>query len=99
VQTCALPIFNRKGVSAFSGRVGQKVASPLCTIVDDGTLPNRRGSLAVDDEGTPGQYNVLVENGVLRGYMQDRLNARLSGVAPTGKGRRESFAATPMPRV
>src|SRR5690606_3194740 len=69
--------FNRKGVSAFSGRIGQKVASPLCTIVDDGTLPNRRGSLAVDDEGTPGQYNVLVENGVLRGYMQDRLNARL----------------------
>ena len=91
--------FNRKGVSAFSGRIGQKVASPLCTIVDDGTLPNRRGSLAVDDEGTPGQYNVLVENGVLRGYMQDRLNARLSGVAPTGNGRRESFAHIPMPRM
>lgn len=91
--------FNRKGVSAFSGRIGEKVASPLCTIVDDGTLPNRRGSLAVDDEGTPGQYNVLVENGVLRGYMQDRLNARLSGVAPTGNGRRESFAHIPMPRM
>jgi TldD protein len=91
--------FNRKGVSAFSGRIGEKVASSLCTIVDDGTLPNRRGSLAVDDEGTPGQYNVLVENGVLRGYMQDRLNARLSGVAPTGNGRRESFAHIPMPRM
>lgn len=91
--------FNRKGTSAFSGRVGQKVASDLCTIVDDGTLPNRRGSLAVDDEGTPGQYNVLVENGVLRGYMQDRMNARLMGVAPTGNGRRESFAHVPMPRM
>lgn len=91
--------FNRKGTSAFTGRVGQKVASDLCTIVDDGTLPNRRGSLAVDDEGTPGQYNVLVENGVLRGYMQDRMNARLMGVAPTGNGRRESFAHIPMPRM
>jgi TldD protein len=91
--------FNRKGVSAFSGRVGQKVASSLCTIVDDGTLAQRRGSLAVDDEGTPGQYNVLVENGILRGYMQDKLNARLSGVAPTGNGRRESFAHIPMPRM
>ena len=91
--------FNRKGTSKFSGRVGQTVASPLCTIVDDGTLPNRRGSLAIDDEGTPGQYNVLVENGVLRGYMQDKLNARLSGVAPTGNGRRESFAHIPMPRM
>ena len=91
--------FNRKGTSAFSGRVGQKVASPLCTIVDDGTLPNRRGSLAVDDEGTPGQYNVLVENGVLKGYMQDKLNARLMGVEPTGNGRRESFAHMPMPRM
>ena len=91
--------FNRKGVSAFSGRVGEQVANPLCTIVDDGTLPNRRGSLAVDDEGTPGQYNVLVENGVLKGYMQDRMNARLMGVAPTGNGRRESFAHVPMPRM
>jgi TldD protein len=91
--------FNRKGTSAFSGRVGQQVASPLCTIVDDGTMPDRRGSLSVDDEGTPGQYNVLVENGVLRGYMQDRLNARLMGVAPTGNGRRESYAHIPMPRM
>lgn len=91
--------FNRKGTSAFTGCVGQKVASDLCTIVDDGTLPNRRGSLSVDDEGTPGQYNVLVENGVLRGYMQDRMNARLMGVAPTGNGRRESFAHIPMPRM
>ena len=91
--------FNRKGTSAFSGKVGKQVASPLCTIVDDGTLPNRRGSLAVDDEGTPGQYNVLVENGILRGYMQDKLNARLMGVKPTGNGRRESFAHVPMPRM
>ncbi len=91
--------FNRKGTSAFSGKVGQQVASPLCTIVDDGTIPNRRGSLAVDDEGTPGQYNVLVENGILRGYMQDKLNARLMGVEPTGNGRRESFAHVPMPRM
>ena len=91
--------FNRKGTSAFSGKVGQKVAAPHCTIVDDGTLPKRRGSLAIDDEGTPGQYNVLVENGVLRGYMQDKLNARLMGVAPTGNGRRESFAHLPMPRM
>jgi len=91
--------FNRKGTSAFSGRVGQQVASSLCTIVDDGTLANRRGSLAVDDEGTPGQYNVLVEDGILRGYMQDKLNARLMGVEPTGNGRRESYAHIPMPRM
>ena len=91
--------FNRKGTSAFSGKVGKQVASTLCTIVDDGTLPNRRGSLAVDDEGTPGKYNVLVENGILRGYMQDKLNARLMGVEPTGNGRRESFAHVPMPRM
>ena len=91
--------FNRKGTSAFSGKVGQRVASPHCTIVDDGTLPNRRGSLAIDDEGTPGQYNVLVEKGVLRGYMQDKMNARLTGVSPTGNGRRESFAHMPMPRM
>ena len=91
--------FNRKGTSAFSGMVGQRVASSLCTIVDDGTMRNRRGSLSIDDEGTPGQYNVLIENGVLRGYMQDKLNARLMGVAPTGNGRRESFAHIPMPRM
>ena len=91
--------FNRKGTSAFSGKVGQRVAAPHCTIVDDGTLPDRRGSLAIDDEGTPGQYNVLVENGVLKGYMQDKLNARLMGVAPTGNGRRESYAHMPMPRM
>lgn len=91
--------FNRKGVSAFSGRVGEMVASPLVTVVDDGTIPGRRGSLAVDDEGTPGQYNVLIEGGRLKGYMQDRMNARLMGVAPTGNGRRESFAHVPMPRM
>ena len=91
--------FNRKGTSAFTGRVGQRVASPLCTIVDDGTIENRRGSLAVDDEGTPGQYNVLIEKGILKGYMQDKLNARLMGVAATGNGRRESFAHIPMPRM
>ncbi len=91
--------FNRKGVSAFSGRIGQKVASEQCTIVDDGTIPNRRGSLSVDDEGTPGQNTVLVENGILRAYMQDKLNARLMGVEPTGNGRRESFAHVPMPRM
>lgn len=91
--------FNRKGVSAFSGKVGQKVASDLCTIVDDGTIANRRGSLAIDDEGTPGQYTTLVENGILRGYMQDKLNARLMGVEATGNGRRESFAHIPMPRM
>jgi len=91
--------FNRKKTSAFSGRIGKQVASSLCTIVDDGSIPGRRGSLAIDDEGTPGQYNVLVEDGVLRGYMQDKLNARLMGVAPTGNGRRESYAHVPMPRM
>ncbi len=91
--------FNRKGVSAFAGRVGQQVASKLCTIVDDGTIANRRGSLTVDDEGTPSGRTVLVENGILRGYMQDKLNARLMGVDPTGNGRRESFAHIPMPRM
>ncbi len=91
--------FNRKGTSAFSGRVGDQVASKSCTIVDDGTIANRRGSLAIDDEGTPGQYNVLVEDGILRGYMQDKMNARLMGVDPTGNGRRESFAHAPMPRM
>jgi TldD protein len=91
--------FNRKGTSAFSGRVGEKVASPLCTVVDDGTLSGRRGSLNIDDEGHPTQRTVLIENGVLKGYMQDRLNARLMGVAPTGNGRRESYAHLPMPRM
>ena len=91
--------FNRKGTSAFSGRVGEKVASPLCTVVDDGTLSGRRGSLNVDDEGHPTQRTVLIENGILKGYMQDRLNARLMGVAPTGNGRRESYAHLPMPRM
>ncbi len=91
--------FNRKKVSAFSGRIGERVASPLVTVVDDGTLPNRRGSLNVDDEGTPTRENILIENGVLRGYMQDRLNARLMGMSPTGNGRRESYAYPPMPRM
>ncbi|MFC3607846.1 metalloprotease TldD [Stutzerimonas tarimensis] len=91
--------FNRKGSSAYSGRVGQKVASSLCTIVDDGTLADRRGSLSVDDEGTPTQCTTLIENGVLKGYIQDKLNARLMGVAATGNGRRESYAHLPMPRM
>jgi len=91
--------FNRKGVSTFSGKIGQRVASKLCTIVDDGTIASRRGSLSVDDEGTPGQKTILVEDGILRGYMQDKLNARLMGVDPTGNGRRESFAHIPMPRM
>ena len=91
--------FNRKGTSAFAGRMGDKVASPLCTVVDDGTLPNRRGSLSVDDEGVPGECTTLVENGVLKGYMQDKLNARLMGMRSTGNGRRESFAHLPMPRM
>jgi len=91
--------FNRKGTSAFAGRIGESVAAPGCTVVDDGTLPNRRGSLNVDDEGTPTQCTVLIENGILRGYMQDTLNARLMGVAPTGNGRRESYAHLPMPRM
>jgi len=91
--------FNRKGTSAFAGRVGQRVASPLCTIVDDGTLARRRGSLNIDDEGTPTQCTTLIENGVLRGYMQDKLNARLSGNRPTGNGRRESFAHLTLPRM
>jgi len=91
--------FNRKGTSVFSGRIGEKVASSLCTVVDDGTLPGRRGSLNIDDEGTPTQTTVLIENGILKGYMQDKLNARLMGVAPTGNGRRESYAHLPMPRM
>ena len=91
--------FNRRGTSVFSGHMGELVASELCTVVDDGTIANRRGSVAIDDEGTPGQYNVLIENGILKGYMQDKLNARLMGVAPTGNGRRESYAHLPMPRM
>jgi len=91
--------FNRKGSSAFSGKIGQQVASTLCTIVDDGTLANRRGSLNIDDEGTPAQYNVLIKQGILQGYMQDKHNAKLMGVAPTGNGRRESYAHLPMPRM
>jgi len=91
--------FNRKGTSAFSGRVGERVASDLCTVVDDGTLQGRRGSLSIDDEGTPTELTVLIENGILKGYMQDKLNARLMGVKPTGNGRRESYANLPMPRM
>jgi TldD protein len=91
--------FNRKGTSAFSGKLGQQVASKGITVVDDGTLPNKRGSLTIDDEGTPTERTVLIEDGILTGYMQDRMNARLMGMAPTGNGRRESFAHAPMPRM
>jgi TldD protein len=91
--------FNRKGTSAFAGRIGERVAAPGITIVDDGTLPGRRGSLNVDDEGTVTQQTVLIEDGMLRGYMQDRLNGRLSGSRSTGNGRRESYAHLPMPRM
>ena len=91
--------FNRKGTSAFTGRIGEQVASDQCTIVDDGTLGSRRGSLNIDDEGTPTQCTTLIENGVLRGYLQDKLNARLMGVKPTGNGRRESFAHMTLPRM
>ncbi len=91
--------FNRKGTSAYSGRIGERVAAPGVTVVDDGTLASRRGSLNVDDEGTPSSCTVLIEDGVLRGYMQDLQNARLMGMAPTGNGRRESYAHLPMPRM
>jgi TldD protein len=91
--------FNRKGVSAFSNRIGQQVASPLCTVVDDGTIRNRRGSLNVDDEGVPTQQNILIENGILRGYLQDKLSSRLLHERPTGNGRRESYQHIPMPRM
>ncbi|MBJ6122760.1 metalloprotease TldD [Sphingomonas mollis] len=91
--------FNRKGTSAFSGRLGERVAAPGITIVDDGSLPDRRGSLSIDDEGTPTRETVLIEDGILKGYMQDRLNARLMGMAATGNGRRESYAHAPMPRM
>jgi TldD protein len=91
--------FNRKGSSAFSGLMGQQIASKGVTVLDDGTIPDRRGSITVDDEGTPSAKNTLIEDGVLVGYMQDRQTARLMGVAPTGNGRRESFAHAPMPRM
>ena len=91
--------FNRKGTSAFAGMVGERVAAPGVTVVDDGTIENRRGSLTIDDEGTPTGRTVLIEDGILKGYLQDRMNARLSGVAPTGNGRRESYAHRPMPRM
>src|SRR3954470_21538616 len=91
--------FNRKGSSAFSGRIGDRVATPGVTIVDDGAMAQRRGSLTIDDEGTPTRQTVLIEDGILKGYLQDRLNARLMGMEPTGNGRRESFAHAPMPRM
>ncbi len=91
--------FNRKGTSAFSGRIGEQVAAKGVTVVDDGSMDHRRGSLTIDDEGTPTSRTVLIEDGILKGYMQDRLNARLMGVAPTGNGRRESYAHAPMPRM
>jgi TldD protein len=91
--------FNRKGSSAFSGRVGQRVAAKGVTVVDDGTIADRRGSLSIDDEGNPSRRTVLIEDGILQGYLQDTLNARLMGVAPTGNGRRESFAHLPIPRM
>jgi TldD protein len=91
--------FNRKKTSAFAGLMGERVAAPGVTVVDDGTIENRRGSLTIDDEGTPSQYTVLIEDGILKGYMQDRQNARLMGMRPTGNGRRQSFAHIPMPRM
>ncbi|MDP3036825.1 MAG: metallopeptidase TldD-related protein, partial [Rhodocyclaceae bacterium] len=91
--------FNRKGSSAFSGRIGQRVAAKGVTVVDDGTIPDRRGSLSVDDEGNPTQRTVLIDDGILVGYLQDTLNARLMKVAPTGNGRRESYAHMPLPRM
>ena len=91
--------FNRKGTSAFAGRIGEQVAAKGVTIIDDGTMPERRGSLSFDDEGTPTNRTTLIEDGVLKGYMQDRQNARLMGVDPTGNGRRESYAHPPMPRM
>jgi TldD protein len=91
--------FNRKGTSVFSGRIGERVGAPGVTVVDNGALEARRGSLSIDDEGTPTGETVLIEDGILKGYMQDRLNARLMGVEPTGNGRRESYAHAPMPRM
>lgn len=91
--------FNRKGTSAFSGKVGERVAAPGVTVIDDGTIPDRRGSITIDDEGTPSNRTVLIEDGILKGYMQDRMNARLMGVAATGNGRRESYEYAPLPRM
>ncbi len=91
--------FNRKGISIYSGRIGQRVASELCTVVDNGTLPGRRGSLNMDDEGMPTQNNVLIENGILKGYMLDKRNARLMNAQSTGNGRRESYSSLPLPRM
>ena len=91
--------FHRKGSSVFTGMMGKRVAAPGVTVVDDGSILNRRGSLSIDDEGTPTRENVLIDDGILKGYMQDRLNARLMGVEPTGNGRRESYAHAPMPRM
>jgi TldD protein len=91
--------FNRKGTSAFSGRIGERIAAPGVTVVDDGAMEQRRGSLTIDDEGTPTGRTCLIEDGILKGYLQDRLNARLMGMEPTGNGRRESFAHAPMPRM
>lgn len=91
--------FNRRGTSVFTNMIGKKVASELCTIIDDGTIPNHRGSLTIDDEGSPGQRNILIENGILKKYMQDKLNARLMGMQSTGNGRRESYSSLPIPRM
>ena len=91
--------FNRKGTSAFSGRIGERVGAPGVTVIDDGSIAGRRGSLSIDDEGTPTQENILIEDGILKGYIQDRLNARLMGMEATGNGRRESYAHAPMPRM
>lgn len=91
--------FNRKGTSVYSGKLGEKIASSLCTVVDDGTIAGRRGSLTVDDEGTPSQKTVLIENGILKNYLQDTMNARLMKMQPTGNGRRESYSCLPMPRM
>jgi TldD protein len=91
--------FNRKGSSLYAGRIGQKVASEYCTVIDEGSIANRRGSLSVDDEGVPTRKNVLIENGILKNYMQDKMNARLMNMSPTGNGRRESYSHLPMPRM
>ena len=91
--------FNRRGTSAFAGKMGEQVAAKGCTVIDDGTLPGRRGSLTIDDEGTPTERTVLIEEGILVGYLQDKLNARLMGSRSTGNGRRDSYASVPLPRM